>query len=164
VVGVSDREGADSDVREGTDSDVREGTDSDVREGAGEGTERSPSGDGPGEATGRPAESAAVRASGDPEEPRSSGAEDSPDPVEDDEGGDGGRFGSDRPVRYLQWAGVAVLAVTALVALFGFYTGVSRTISVWVSESYRPIVNAGFNLALLLAALGGIGLLLRRAD
>ena len=75
-----------------------------------------------------------------------------------------GRFGSGRPVTYLTWAGVAVLAVTALVALFGFYTGVSRAIGVWVSRSYRPIVNAAFNLALLLAALGGIGLLLRRTD
>ena len=77
---------------------------------------------------------------------------------------DGGRFGAERPVAYLMWAGVAVLAVTALVALFGFYTGVSRAISVWVSRSYRPLVNAAFNLALLLAALGGIGLLLRGQD
>lgn len=75
-----------------------------------------------------------------------------------------GRLGSKRPVDYLKWAGVAVLAVTALVALFGFYTGVSRAISVWVSRSYRPLVNAAFNLALLLAALGGIGLLLRGRD
>ena len=75
-----------------------------------------------------------------------------------------GRFGAGPAVDYLKWAGVVVLAVTALVALFGFYTGVSRAISVWVSSSYRPIVNAAFNLALLLAALGGIGLLLRRTD
>lgn len=76
----------------------------------------------------------------------------------------GGRFGSNAPVTYLTWAAVAVLAVTALVALFGFYTGVSRVISVWVSRPYRPVVNATFNLALLLAALGGIGLLLRGRD
>jgi hypothetical protein len=89
------------------------------------------------------------------------------DPTASDGGGETAsedRFGTGRPVTYLTWAGVAVLAVTALVALFGFYTGVSRAISVWVSSSYRPIVNAGFNLALLLAALGGIGLLLRRTD
>lgn len=82
----------------------------------------------------------------------------------DGEAASGGRFGSGRPITYLTWIGVAVLAVTALVALFGFYTGVSRAISVWVSSSYRPLVNAAFNLALLLAALGGIGLLLRRTD
>ena len=99
-----------------------------------------------------------------------SGAADSgvdTDSTASDGGGEaasGGRFGTERPITYLTWAGVAVLAVTALVALFGFYTGVSRAISVWVSSSYRPIVNAGFNLALLLAALGGIGLLLRRTD
>ena len=84
-----------------------------------------------------------------------SGSEEPPD--------DGGRFGAGRPVTYLTWAGVGVLAVTALVALFGFYTGVSRAITVWVSSSYRPVVNAAFNLTLLLAALGGIGLLLRRS-
>jgi hypothetical protein len=77
-------------------------------------------------------------------------------------GATGGRFAAATPVDYLAWAGVAVLAVTALVALFGFYTGVSRAISVWVTREYRPIVNAAFNLALLLVALGGIGLLLRR--
>ena len=71
---------------------------------------------------------------------------------------------AERPVVYLKWAGVVVLAVTALVALVGFYTGVSRVISVWVTSEYRPLVNAAFNLALLLAALGGIGLLLRRGD
>ena len=76
----------------------------------------------------------------------------------------GGRFGGRTPTDYLKWAGVAVLALTAVVALFGFYTGVSRAITVWVSRSYRPVVNAAFNLALLLAALGGIGLLLRRGD
>jgi hypothetical protein len=94
------------------------------------------------------------------------------DPERDPAGGSstGGTGGDDdsvdgrTPVDYLKWAGVAVLAVTALVALFGFYTGVSRAITVWVSRSYRPVVNAGFNLALLLAALGGIGVLLRRAD
>ena len=74
------------------------------------------------------------------------------------------RADSKRPVEYLRWAGVVVLAVTALVALVGFYTGVSRVISVWVTSEYRPLVNAAFNLALLLAALGGIGLLLRRND
>jgi hypothetical protein len=79
-------------------------------------------------------------------------------------GGDGGRLGAEGPADYLKWAGVAVLAVTALVALFGFYTGVSRAISVWVTREFRPVVNAAFNLALLLAALGGIGLLLRRTD
>lgn len=77
---------------------------------------------------------------------------------------DGGGFGAERPISYLKWAGIAVLAVTALVALFGFYTGVSRAISVWVSRSYRPLVSAAFNLALLLSALGGIGLLLRGRD
>ena len=90
--------------------------------------------------------------------------ESGPGPTEADDGNgdtDDGRFGSEAAVTYLTWVGVVVLSVTALVALFGFYTGVSRVITVWVSRPYRPVVNAGFNLALLLAALGGIGLLLR---
>ena len=71
---------------------------------------------------------------------------------------------TERPVEYLKWAGVVVLAVTAMVALFGFYTGVSRAITVWISSGYRPLVSAAFNLSLLLVAVGGIGLLLRRGD
>ena len=68
----------------------------------------------------------------------------------------------DRAVEYLHWVGIVVLGVTAIVALAGFYTGVSSAIRVWVAAEYRPLVNAAFNLALLSAALAGIGLLLRR--
>jgi hypothetical protein len=71
---------------------------------------------------------------------------------------------TERPVEYLKWAGVVVLAVTAMVALFGFYTGVSRAITVWISSGYRPLVSAAFNFSLLLVAVGGIGVLLRRGD
>jgi hypothetical protein len=110
---------------------------------------------------------------GEADEPRPTGSEpDTGDARSEPTSADGsgaavegdGRFGGRTPTDYLKWAGVAVLALTAVVALFGFYTGVSRAITVWVSRSYRPVVNATFNLALLLAALGGIGLLLRRAD
>ncbi|MFC6938638.1 hypothetical protein ACFQE8_01520 [Salinirubellus sp. GCM10025818] len=74
------------------------------------------------------------------------------------------RADTERPVEYLKWAGVVVLAVTAMVALFGFYTGVSRAITVWITSGYRPLVSAAFNFSLLLVAVGGIGLLLRRGD
>jgi hypothetical protein len=80
-----------------------------------------------------------------------------------------GTSGSDDPTdderdlsQYLVWVGVAVLGLTAVVALAGFYTGVSSAIRVWVANEYRPLVNAAFNLTLLLAAVAGIGLLLRR--
>ena len=73
-------------------------------------------------------------------------------------------FDTDRATRLLRWAGVVVLAVTAAVALAGFYNGVTGTIRVFVADPYQPAYRAGFNLALLLVALAGIGLLVRRAD
>ena len=79
-------------------------------------------------------------------------------------GTDDSGFDTKRATTVLLWAGVVVLAVTAAVALTGFYTGVTGTIRVFVSEPYRPLFRAAFNLALLLAALGGIGLLVRRAN
>jgi hypothetical protein len=135
VVGVSDREASGSEPGPGT------GSDADARTPGTDDAERSAGG----------SESGGSGDVSDTDEPERARNE-------------GGRFGTDGPVGYLKWAGVAVLAVTALVALFGFYTGVSRAISVWVTREYRPLVNAAFNLALLLAALGGIGLLLRRID
>ena len=72
-------------------------------------------------------------------------------------GTDDSGFDTKRATTVLLWAGVVVLAVTAAVAL----TGTTR---VFVSEPYRPLFRAAFNLALLLAALGGIGLLVRRAN
>lgn len=82
----------------------------------------------------------------------------------DDETGGVDRLNTDRAADLLRWVGVVVLAVTAAVALAGFYSGVTGTIRVWVSDPYQPAFRAAFNLALLLAALGGIGLLLRRGD
>jgi hypothetical protein len=69
---------------------------------------------------------------------------------------------TDRAAEVLLWVGIVVLGVTAIVALAGFYSGVSAAIRVWVAAEYRPLVNAAFNLSLLLVALAGIGLLLRR--
>lgn len=71
-------------------------------------------------------------------------------------------FDTDRAARYLVWVGIVVLGLTAVVALAGFYTGVSGAIRIWVEHEYRPLVNAAFNLSLLFAALAGIGALLRR--
>jgi hypothetical protein len=75
-----------------------------------------------------------------------------------------GSLDTDRATKLLVWAGVVLLGLTAAVALAGFYNGVTGTIRVWVSDPYQPVFRAVFNLALLLAALGGIGLLVRRAD
>ena len=85
-------------------------------------------------------------------------------PAADADEADDSRFDTDRATNALRWAGVVVLAVTAAVALAGFYNGVTGTIRVFVSEPYRPMFRAAFNLALLLVALGAIGVLVRRAD
>lgn len=82
----------------------------------------------------------------------------------DEETGGTAQFDTDRAADLLRWVGVVVLGVTAAVALAGFYNGVTGTIRVWVADPYQPAFRAAFNLALLLAALGGIGLLLRRGD
>jgi len=73
-------------------------------------------------------------------------------------------FDRDRATELLRWAGVVVLAVTAAVALAGFYNGVNGTIRVFVADPYQPAFRAAFNLSLLLVALGGIGVLIRRRD
>lgn len=86
------------------------------------------------------------------------------DPPTDTERGSLDEFGSDRATKLLRWVGVVVLAVTAAVALAGFYNGVNGTIRVFVADPYRPAFRAAFNLALLLVALGGIGLLVRLDD
>ena len=101
------------------------------------------------------------------DDPATAEHEESPSPDEQQTADDSGgldEFGTDRATRLLRWAGVVVLAVTAAVALAGFYNGVNGTIRVFVAEPYRPAFRAAFNLALLLVALGGIGLLVRRSD
>ena len=87
-----------------------------------------------------------------------------PDRSAEEERGGLGEFDTDRAIKLLRWVGVAVLAVTAAIALAGFYNGVNGTIRVFVADPYQPAFRAAFNLALLLVALGGIGLLVRRTD
>jgi hypothetical protein len=86
------------------------------------------------------------------------------DPARDEGTGGTTEFDTERAADLLRWVGVVVLGVTAAVALAGFYNGVTGTIRVWVSDPYQPAFRAAFNLALLLVALGGIGLLIRRGD
>lgn len=101
---------------------------------------------------------------GAPEQSGERSSEDS-DQLSGEEDGDGlGEFDTDRATKLLRWAGVVVLAVTAAVALAGFYNGVNGTIRVFVADPYQPMFRAAFNLALLLVALGGIGILVRRRD
>ncbi|MFB6304334.1 MAG: hypothetical protein ABEH47_04145 [Haloferacaceae archaeon] len=76
---------------------------------------------------------------------------------EPDAGADGSRFR--RLVNYGLLAGLLLLA---LVAAVGFYTAVSSAISTWVTDEWRPLFRAAFNLVVLLLAGSGIAWQARR--
>lgn len=69
---------------------------------------------------------------------------------------------TDRVRRGLLWAGIGLLALLAAVALFRVYTNASAAIARFVAPDFQPVFQATFNLAVLLFAVAGIGLLLRR--
>lgn len=79
-------------------------------------------------------------------------------------GADGPLADVDRVQRVLIWGGVALLALLAAVATFRVYTGASRAIARFVAPEFQPAFEATFNLAVLLLAIAGIGLLLRRLE
>lgn len=60
----------------------------------------------------------------------------------------------ERYVRYLLVAGFSLLA---LIAMLRFYFAASATIDTWISQDYRSLFQALFNLAILLVAGAGIG-------
>lgn len=64
--------------------------------------------------------------------------------------------------RYLMWGGVALLALLAAIATLQVYTNVSSAIARFVAPDYRPVFHAAFNLVVLLLAVAGITVLLRR--
>jgi uncharacterized membrane protein YhaH (DUF805 family) len=59
------------------------------------------------------------------------------------------------------WAAFGLLGLLTAVALFGFYTSVTRVINIWITDQYQPIFNAVFNLVVVLACLVGLSLLVR---
>jgi membrane protein implicated in regulation of membrane protease activity len=65
-------------------------------------------------------------------------------------------------VRTLYWVALGAFVLLAAIALLQFYLSASRAISVWVTREYRPLFQAAFNLAVLLAAGVGISLMIRR--
>lgn len=69
---------------------------------------------------------------------------------------------SRRLTRYLEWAGLAVLSLLAVVATLRFYLSASTAIGRLVNPQYEPLFQAGFNLVVLLLAVTGISLLVRR--
>jgi hypothetical protein len=64
-----------------------------------------------------------------------------------------------RGVDYLLLAG---LAVFALVAAVGLYTSMQGVIRTWIEPDFRPVVNAAFNLVVLLVVGAGLVRQVRR--
>lgn len=73
------------------------------------------------------------------------------------------RLPSDGSVReYLEYLALAVLVVFAVLSAFQFYAQASAAISTFVSDTYRPVFRALFNLVVLLVCAGGVAVLLDR--
>jgi uncharacterized membrane protein len=63
---------------------------------------------------------------------------------------------------YAQWAVFAILTLVALIATLQFYFSASSAIDTFVTDRYRPLFNAAFNLAVVLACGLGLSMLVRR--
>jgi uncharacterized membrane protein len=64
--------------------------------------------------------------------------------------------------RYANYAILAVLGLLAFVAVVRLYLSVSNVIATWITDEYRSLFQAAFNLLVLLAAGVGISYQLRR--
>lgn len=65
-------------------------------------------------------------------------------------------------VGYLFWGTFGAAFLFGAFAAFGFYQSVIEIIDIWVSEDFEPIFRAVFNLVVVLIAILGISLLIRR--
>lgn len=72
--------------------------------------------------------------------------------------GPGGRSATS----YLEWGAFAVLTALALVATYRFYLTASRAIEIWFTADYVPVLQAVFNLVVLVVAVTGLSVLVRR--
>jgi uncharacterized membrane protein len=80
---------------------------------------------------------------------------DTVDEPEDDSGGP--------PIAtYAQWAVFAILTLVALIATLQFYFSASSAIDTFVTDRYRPLFRAAFNLAVVLVCGLGLSVLVRR--
>lgn len=86
-----------------------------------------------------------------------SGADDWPEPDEPTDTGDGPDLNE-----WVELGGLFGLIMLGAVAAVGFYTSAGTAISRLVTPEYEPIFQAVFNLVVLLIALIGVSLLLRR--
>ncbi len=65
---------------------------------------------------------------------------------------------------YLYRGALVLLVFLAIVALFQFYMSALAVIRTFVADQYRPLFNAAFNLAVLLATGIGISYVVRKLD
>lgn len=64
----------------------------------------------------------------------------------------------------LYWVAVAGVVLLGAFAVIRLYSSVSRAISIWIASEYEPILQAGFNLIVLLVALLLAAVLVRRLN
>ncbi|MFB6101140.1 MAG: hypothetical protein ABEJ73_01070 [Haloplanus sp.] len=79
------------------------------------------------------------------------------DASESDDEGTGARVR-----RYANYAVLIVLGLLAFVAIVRLYLSVSNVIATWITDEYRSLFQAAFNLVVLLVAGVGISYQLRR--
>ena len=80
----------------------------------------------------------------------------------EDAGDASGGLTADAAFRYLEWAAFLLLGLLAVISTVQLYTNTSRAISEFVAPGYVAVFQAGFNLVVLLLALAGIVVLVRR--
>ncbi|GCF12270.1 hypothetical protein Harman_02050 [Haloarcula mannanilytica] len=80
-----------------------------------------------------------------------------------DTGDEADTDGSSRSIAvYAQWAMFGILTLVALIATLQFYFSASSTIDTFVTDRYRPLFKAAFNLVVLLVCGIGLSVLVRR--
>lgn len=70
--------------------------------------------------------------------------------------------GPSRTRSVLLWTALGLLSLLAVVALLQFYINASAAIDRWVAAEYRRIMQAAFNLVVLLLSGVGIALVVRK--
>lgn len=72
------------------------------------------------------------------------------------------RLAKQKIAGYLYWGTFGGVFLLGTFAAFGFYQSVIEIIDIWVSEDFKPIYRAVFNLLVVLLSVLGISLLVRR--
>jgi hypothetical protein len=65
------------------------------------------------------------------------------------------------PVDYLELGALALFSLLGAIAALMFYVSASSALNEFVTPTYQPVFQAGFNLVILLGAAIGISLIVR---